>query len=87
MKFKQANTYTVQCMGQGISQKSNKYNGIQPAIKAKIKQSWAGRKNQGRGLICTQAVLQLTSCVIGRQIGKTRKTVKIAHDHDKRNNP
>ena len=47
----------ISCTRQCICahQKQNKYNGFQPAIKARSKTKLGHRKNQGRGLICARA--------------------------------
>ena len=45
----------------------SKYNGIQPAIKARSKTKLGSRKNQGRGLICARASRAYTNLFVNSE--------------------
>ena len=45
----------------------NKYNGIQPAIKAQSKTKFGSRKNRGRGLICARASRAYTNLFVNSE--------------------
>ena len=46
---------------------SNKYNGMQPAIKARSKTKLGSRKNRGRGLICARASRAYTNLFVNSE--------------------